>query len=52
MAHPLGIAGQCERVRPDQHPRRQIAQHRRLLERAADNHGQHSGKQIEQSKGQ
>mmetsp|Transcript_15007 Transcript_15007/g.58786 ORF Transcript_15007/g.58786 Transcript_15007/m.58786 type:complete len:626 (+) Transcript_15007:2270-4147(+) len=35
-------------IRPDQHPHRQITQHRRQLQRAAGHHTQHGGHEVEQ----
>jgi hypothetical protein len=44
----FGVLRQRQRVRPDQHAGREIAQHRRQLERPADHHADHRGQQIQQ----
>jgi D-arabinose 5-phosphate isomerase GutQ len=48
VPHALVVLRQRERVRADQHARRQVAQHRRQLERTADHHADHCGQQVHQ----
>jgi len=47
MAHPVGIFGQCQRVRTNHHADRQIAQHRRQFQVAAGHHAKHGSQQIQ-----
>jgi hypothetical protein len=48
VADGLGVLRQCQRMRADQHAGRQITEHRRQLQRAADHHADDRGKQIQQ----
>ena len=48
VAHPGRVLRQRQRVRADQHPGGQVAQHGRQLEAAADHHPQHGSQQIQE----